>query len=163
MIGASETLIQDSNGPSNQIPMWFKEVDASLFCSEWAQWIRNRGPKSLCRVAFPHLMREPNYYHHKFTIHNSTFLFLMLYLLLATLNVCYQHLASNVVLGIDHIRSGHHHLKQRQKWQYYCNIIRFGHVILNLYHIFIIMTYVYIKCIHTLGSRNIANNEYGYL
>lgn len=58
-ISNSQGTIQDSYGPKYQ---WdFRQLMHHYFV--WPQGIRNGGPKNLCQLAFPHLMREPNYYH----------------------------------------------------------------------------------------------------
>ena len=72
--------------------------------SEWPPMDQKWRPQNLCQLAFPHLMREPNYYD------NVPFL-------IVSVNVCYEQSASNA-LGNDPILTGQHHPKQRQKCQH---------------------------------------------
>lgn len=92
----SQGIIQDSYGPKYQ---WIP--------SSWCITILY-GPNgsemeapNLCQLVFPHLMRDPNYYH------NVPFL-------IVTVNVCYQQSASNVLV-IDPILTGHHHPQAETK------------------------------------------------
>lgn len=86
----------------SQIPMDSKQLMHHY--SEWPPMDQKWRPQNLCQLAFPHLMREPNYYD------NVPFL-------IVSVNVCYEQSASNA-LGNDPILTGQHHPKQRQKCQH---------------------------------------------